>query len=1092
MNSLSRFLWLPVLLAGFHIVMAAEPAPAPALENLRCEYRAQPVGMDVTEPRLSWTLASDQRGQRQTAYQILATASAQTLAEDRGDLWDSGRVASDQSSHIVYHGTSLLSRMQVWWKVRIWDKDGRPTAWSPPASWTMGLLNKSDWRPKWIADPAGQTNAATRGPLNGYHSHLTNLAHAVQWVAVDLGQPRDFDAVRLFPARPYDWQPDTPGFLFSLRFKIEAASRADFADARVVLDHTASDEPNPGTNAPLYRWPPATARFVRLVMTQLRPRDGNNYAFALAEMQVLNGATNLAQGTQVTALDSIETGPWAKANLTDGVTVTIPPGGGGPAALPATLLRKSFTLPGPVRRATAYATAFGLYELHLNGGRVGDQLLTPEWTSYRRRVQYQAYDVTSLLHPGENAVGALLGEGWYAGRLMVVGRFAYGAQPRFLLQLEIELADGRREMIVTDDSWQASTDGPIRSAGIYDGEVYDARQEMSGWDGPGFVGVQWRPVQVFDLGPEQLIWQRNEPIRVVQELKPIKLSEPKPGVYVFDLGQNLVGRCRVEAVGAAGQTVTLRHAEMLTDDGHPYVANLRGAPQVDRYTPRRDGAFVFEPRFTYHGFRFVELTGLAAAPRVDSVVGQVFHSTAPEVGVFECSDPSLTQLLRNILWTQRANLMSTPNDCPQRDERFGWMGDIQAFSQTAIFNMDLAAFFTKFAQDIRDDQADDGRFPDFAPHPGNPNQSFSGVPAWGDAGVIVPWRSYVNYADQRLLAAHFDAARRWVDYIQRLNPDLIWAKGRHNDYNDWLNGDWIKQAGWPSKGGSVPQEVFATAFFAHSTELVAKMAAAIGRPEEARRYGELFQQIKAAFNRRFVRPDGRIQGDTQGGHALALHFQLLPDESRPKAAQFLAENIRAYQNHLSTGIQTTHRAMLELSRQGYHELAWQLLTNRTFPSWLYMLDNGATTIWERWDGYVKGRGFQDPGMNSFNHWALGAVGEWVWRYALGLNPDEDQPGYKHFRLAPQPGGGVTWARGEYRSMHGLIRVAWKKEASFLLEITVPANATATVMVPAQEASRVTESGQPAAQAEGVRYVRMENGAAVFEVQSGRYAFVSGP
>jgi alpha-L-rhamnosidase len=1092
MNSTQPFntgLVLGVLLSGsLAVPLAGAQSGALTVDGLRCEYRTDPVGLDVTAPRLSWTLSSEQRGERQTAYRILVAASPERLASDQGDLWDSGRIQSDETLHLEYRGKPLPSRMRLWWKVRVWDREGRPSAWSAPASWTMGLLHPSDWQAKWIADPGSVTNAAAHGPLNGYHSQLTNTADVVKWITIDLGQPQRFDAVRLFPARPYDWQPDTPGFLFPVRFKLEAASEADFSDARVLLDRTATDEPNPGTNTPLYRFPPAAGRFVRLTVTRLAQRDGNNFAFALAELQVLNQDTNLAKDAKVVALDSIETGAWAAVNLTDGMLATMKPADG-PGALPATLVRKSFTLPGPVRRATAYATALGLYELRINGQRVGDQLLAPEWTSYRKRVQYQTYDVTPLLRPGENAIGALLGEGWYAGRLMAMPRFSYGAYPRFLLQLEIELADGRKQTIVTDDSWRNTADGPIRSAGIYDGEVYDSRKEMPGWEAPGFDAAAWRPVQSCEPGAQQLVWQRNEPIQVVQELTPVKMTEPKPGVFVFDLGQNLAGWCRVRAQGATGRTVTLRHAEMLNDDGTLYTANLRGAPQTDRYTPRADGDFVFEPHFTYHGFRFVELTGLAQPPTTNAVLARVFHSTSPVVGQFECSDPSLNQLMQNILWTQRANLMSSPNDCPQRDERFGWMGDIQAFAQTAIFNMDLAAFFTKFAQDIRDDQADDGRFPDFAPHPGNPNAAFSGAPAWADAGTVVPWRAYQNYGDLRLLSDHFDAARRWVDYVCARNPDMIWATNRGNDYNDWLNGNWIKQQDWPIEGGSVPKEVFATAFFAHSTELVARMAEVIGRKVEAQRYGELATRIKAAFRQRFVKPDGRIEGDTQGGYALALNFDLLPDELRPLAAQHLVEGIRRYQSHLSTGIQTTHRAMLELTRAGQNDVAWQLLTNRTFPSWLYMIDNGATTIWERWDGYVKGRGFQDAGMNSFNHWAFGAIGEWMWRQIVGLNPEEAQPGWRHFTVAPQPGGGVTWARGRYDSIRGPITSAWRLlDGIFTLEISVPPNTTATVILPAKAVHIITESGQPLDGNKPVTVVRRTDDRTVLAVESGRYVF----
>ena len=1055
-----------------------------AVENPRCEYRVNPAGLDVRQPRLSWTLASGQRGEKQTGYRILASSSAEKLARDEGDLWDSGQVPSDQTVHVTYAGQPLESRMRVWWKVRAWDKDGQSSAWSTPAAWTMGLLKRSDWYGRWIADPVAVTNETLGRPLNGYHSEITNRADVTKWVILDLGQAQRVDAVRLFPARPYDWQPDTPGFLFPVRFKIEAAGQADFAEARLLVDRTANDEPNPGTNAPVYHFPATTARFLRLAVTRLLRRDGDNWAFALAEMQVLRDGQNVAQHAAVTALDSIETGAWAAANLTDGVTVTTKPEGGG-GALPATLVRKSFSLSGPIHRATVYATALGLYELRLNGQRVGDQLLAPEWTSYRKRVPYQTCEVTELLRPGENVVAALLGEGWYAGRLMLTGRFPYGTQPRFLLQLEIERADGTRQRVVTDDSWRTTGDGPIRAAGIYDGETYDARREQPGWDRPGFDDAAWARAEAFELDSRELVWLRNEPIRVVREMNPIRLTEPKPGNYVFDLGQNMVGWCRLQAQGVAGQTVTIRHAEMLNDDGTLYTANLRGAPQTDRYTPRADGPFVFEPRFTYHGFRYVELTGLAQPPAPAAVQGRVFHSTASVAGRFECSDPSLNQLMRNILWTQRANLMSSPNDCPQRDERFGWMGDIQAFSQTVIFNMDLAAFFTKFAQDIRDDQADDGRFPDFAPHPGDPNKSFSGAPAWADAGTILPWRVYQNYADTRILADHFEAARRWIEYIHRNNPDLIWANARNNDYNDWLNGDWVKQAGWPDQGASVPNVVFATAFFAHSTELVAKMAGVLGRKEEARRYGDLFSRIKSVFQERFVKPDGRVEGDTQGGYALALNFNLLPDDLRSNATQHLIQGIRHYRNHLSTGIQTTHRAMLELTRNNHPDVGWQLLTNRSFPSWLYMIDNGATTIWERWDGYVKGRGFQDAGMNSFNHWALGAVGEWMWRHIAGLNPDEAQPGWKHFTVAPRPGGGVTWAIGEYQSIRGRVACDWKIEGTQLkLRVAVPPNTTATICVPASDALRITESGKPASG------VRTTPDGAVFEVGSGTYEFVS--
>ena len=900
-------------------------AQSPAtVTGLRCEYLVGPLGIDAAHPRLRWVLQSDRRGEVQTAYQVLAASTPEVLARDKGDLWDSGKVGSDATIHVAYAGKPLASRARVWWKVRTWDGADRPSAWSRPATWSMGLLAPSEWQAQWIESSAGSDKERR----------------------------------------------------------------------------------------------------------------------------------------------------------------------------PAPMLRKAFHLAGPARRATLYVSALGLYELRLNGRRVGDHVLAPEWTDYHKRIQYQTYDVTDLVRQGDNAVGACLGDGWYAGRIglsnIVPGGPSwghYGPRPRLLVQLEVELADGRREVIATDASWRVFSDGPIRAGDILDGETYDARREPLGWDGPGFDESVWQPARVAEAPRARLVAQPNEPIRVVRELKPVALTEPKPGVFIFDLGQNMVGWCRLQAKAAPGVTITLRHGEALNPDGTLYTANLRGAPQVDRYTFRTDGPETFEPRFTYHGFRYVEVTGLPARPPADALTGRVFHSAAPDAGRFECSSQMLTQLMRNIVWTQRANLMSTPTDCPQRDERLGWMGDIQIFSQTACFNMDMAAFFTKWLRDVRDEQAADGRFPDFAPHPFGPAERFSAAPVWADAGVIIPWRMYQNYADMRLLGEHFDAARRWVEFVRRENPGLIWRKGRANDYNDWLNGDTIVVENWPRKGGEVPKEVFATAFFAHSAELVARMAEVLGRKDDAARYAGLAGDIKAAFNREFVKPDGRITGDTQAGYALALNFDLLPDALRGAAVAHVLEGIEKYGNHLSTGIQSTQRLMMELTRAGRSDVAWRLVNTRTMPSWGYSIDQGATTVWERWDGYVGGRGFQDPGMNSLNHWAIGAVGEWMYRALLGINSDDAQPGYKHFVVRPRPGGGVTWAKGEYDSIRGRIAVAWKTDAGALaLDVTVPPNTSAAVYVPAKRAEDVTESGKPAARAEGVKFLRMEDGAAVFEVVAGRYAF----
>ena len=1012
--------------------------------SLKCEYRMDPLGIDVIHPRLSWVIQSAQEGQKQSAYRILIASNPEKLKNEQGDIWDSKKIFSDQTSQVVYRGTSLKSRDQVWWKVKIWDKEGATSGWSEVSTWSMGLLDINDWEARWISDPEAAENQEEKMPRNGFHSRLFTEADHSLTLTMDLGQIQDFDSVRFFPARPYDWK-DTPGFLYPVRLKLEACNQMDFKDARVLVDHHESDIPNPGDQPQTYRTKDASGRFIRITIPVLTLRDEGNWGFALNEIEVLLGDQNLALGAEVTASDAIETDTWKPEYLTDGITQTLKP----QRALPATYVRKPFTVSQRIRKAIAYVSARGLYQFYLNGQRVGDQLLAPEWTSYEKRISYQTYDVTDLLNRGENVAGAILGEGWYAGQLMVIGRFAYGRYPSFLAQIEIEAADGSVKTVVTDDTWLTTSNGPILYSSIYHGEYYDANLGMKRWNRLGFKHDRWTGAKVDALDSVELVWLPNEPIRVEKELHPVSMTEPEVGVYVLDFGQNMVGWCKIIGQATAGITVKIRHGEAVNEDGTLYTTNLRQALQTDTYMPDVSGSFEFEPHFTYHGFRYIEISGLAEKPELEEVTGKVFHSSSPFVSQFECSDSSLNQLRENIRWTQRANLMSSPNDCPQRDERFGWMGDIQAFAQTAAFTMDMAAFFTKFLGDTRDDQADDGRFPDFAPHPGDQNKSFSGVPAWGDAGVFVPWTAYVNYADTQLLRDQFDAAKRWIDYIHRNNPDLIWRNGRNNDYNDWLNGDEIKYEGWPKTGGAVPKELFATAFFARSTQIVAEMAKIIDKPNEEKQYGDLANQIKVAFNEAFVSPDGRIQGNTQGGYALALNYHLLPEELQSKAIGYLAENIKEkYDGHLSTGIQTTHRAMMELSDRGYGDLAWKLIMDRRFPSWLYMIDNGATTIWERWDGYVKDRGFQDPGMNSLNHWALGSVGEWMWRNIIGLQPDEESPGWKHFTIAPKPGGGVTWAKGEYESIHGRIQVEWKiRNKTFKLDVTIPPNTTATVVLP---------------------------------------------
>lgn len=1078
--------------------------------NLRCEYLVDPLGIDVMKPRLSWEMKIEQRGARQAAYEIqvgkwgAGAAAAAAFGKADSIVWSSGRVESGRSNQVEYAGSALQPAMFYAWRVRVWDGTGQESAWSEPATWSMGLKSEN-WKAKWIGVPDARTPAVTG--LNGYHSQLVDSPDTAKWVSIDLGQLAKVESVVLCPARPHDWKVDAPGSLFPVRYAIESSTDGEKWTA--IADRTTKDQANPGTEVVSLAVTPTEARYVRLRAVKLAartPPDKDQYGLALAEMEVLSGGRNIAAGKTATASDSTEHNDWSVKNLTDGVRESRK--AAWPKRGPGASLTTKFSAGDKIARATLYATAMGLYEANINGQRVGDALLAPEWTDYKKRVQVQAYDVTKLVKSGENRIGATVADGWFAGKIGLFANEMYGQQLALLAQLEIEYADGRKQLVVTDTSWSGTNDGPWRAADILDGVSYDARKELVGvqrMSGDGSVdSAAWSPAIETPVKGVELVAQMNEPIRIVGEIKPVSVTEPKPGVWVFDTGQNMTGWARLGTTGPAGTVITMRYAEAVNPDGTVYTTNLRGAKQTDTFILRGSGGReMLEPAFTYHGFRYVEVTGLVNKPTRGDLMARVSHSALPVAGEFACSDEMLNKLMSNIVWTQVMNMFSTPTDCPQRDERLGWMGDAQVFAQAACYNRDMASFFTKWLRDVRDAQHPDGRYPDFAPNPLAMTGKFTGVPAWGDAGVIVPWRVYENYGDDRLIAEQLESAKRWVDYIAGQNPDFVWRKGRGNDYNDWLNADTLRGIpGWPEKGGEIPKEVFATAFFEQSARMVAKMAAVAGKSEDAKKYGGLADRVREEFRKQFIAADGRMPGDTQAGYALALQNGLCPDDLRPKMVQYLVEGIHRYNDHVSTGFISTMPMMRQLHENGQTELAYKLLMNRTIPSWGYMIDQGATSVWERWDGYVEGRGFQDPGMNSLAHYSIGSVGEWMYRVILGLNPDEQTmssdgklagaTAWKHFTVAPVPGGGLTWAKGSYRSMYGKIAVDWKKEGGkFTLNVVVPANSTATVRVPVKDeaaAKGVMEGGKPAVQSEGVKAAGWKKGSAEFEVGAGSYSF----
>ncbi|CAA9568753.1 MAG: GH78 / CBM67 [uncultured Thermomicrobiales bacterium] len=740
-------------------------------------------------------------------------------------------------------------------------------------------------------------------------------------------------------------------------------------------------------------------------------------------------------------------------------------------------LRRGFLVERPVRRARLHATARGVYEARVNGQRVGDEVLAPGWTDYRRRIQVQSFDVTDHLRQGENVLGAMLGTGWYAGYVGFTPEARiYGPAPRLLLQLTVEYEDGTVETVATDGAWRAAP-GPIVWSDLLMGETFDARREaeLAGWDAPGFDDGAWSPVVTEARDGTLLVAAPAQPVRVLGEVPAETVTEPTPGVFVVDLGQNIAGWVRLRVTGEAGTVVRLRFAERLNPDGTLYTTNLRTARQTDTYVLRGGGEETWEPRFTFHGFQYVELTGYPGVPGREAVTGVVVGSDTPPAGEFACSDELVNRLQRNIVWGQKGNFLSIPTDCPQRDERLGWLGDAQVFVRTAAGNADVAAFFTKWMDDVVDAQSPAGGFPNVAPRVA---VSEDGAPAWGDCGVIVPWTLWRVYGDTRLVERHWDAMARWVAYLEEANPDGLWRARRGPDFGDWL-----------SIGADTPKEVVATAYYALDAALMAELARAIGREEDGRRYDALFDHVRAAFNRAYVSADGRVEGGTQTAYLLALRFGLLPEGLRDAAADHLVADIDAKGWHLSTGFVGVSYLCPVLTEIGRTDVAYRLLLNETFPSWGYSIRQGATTIWERWDGWTAERGFQDPGMNSFNHYSLGSVGEWLYRTVAGIDVDPAGPGFARAVIRPRPGGGLTHARARYHSIRGPIASDWRAEGGrFRLRVEVPANVTATVWVPCPDAAEVAEGGVPADGAEGVRFLRREDGAAVFAVGSGRYDF----
>jgi alpha-L-rhamnosidase len=888
--SLKVCLVLAVVVRVSSVALASGPE---APTGLKCEYLSDPLGIDVLQPRFAWVPNHADRGEKQTAYEILVSTSADGLSRNQGDQWDSGRTASSDSIQVAYNGRPLGSGRTYYWKVRYWDSQGRASNYSAPATFEMGLLSPREWHGQWI------------------------------------------------------------------------------------------------------------------------------------------------KGHQ---------------------------------------LRKSFHVDGRVLRARLYVTALGYCEVQLNGERVGDNVLDPAWTDFHKRALYATYDVTHQLQSGENAVGALLGGGWATLGTGTLGGKPYYAEPALLLQLTVELADGRRISVASDESWK-TTDGPVISDNVYDGEVYDSRRESPGWDRPGFDDSSWHPAQAMTGWTGALSAQMMPPIRVVDSLIPVKLMNPKPGVYVYDLGQNISGWAQLRVSGPRGMAVTLRFSEVAYPDSRIDTENLREAKQRDIYILRGGGPEVFEPHFTYHGFRYIEVTGFPGAPSLDSIRGRVIHSAVETIGSFTASKPILNDLQRLIRWTQLNNLMSIPTDCNQRDEREGWMGDAQLSAEEAMMNFDMAAFYTNFVRDMRDDQAPDGTLSETVPEKfGNRPAD----PAWGTAYPLICWYMWQQYGDRRILQENYDGLKKYVEFLRSRAPDSVL---RFN-----LNGDWIATV-------ETPGEVISDAYYFYDVTILSSIAGVLGKADDEQSYAHLAGQIKEAFNRSFFdAKSGQYAGGTQTANAMALFLGLVPEKDIGNASFYLERDLLDHHNnHLTTGIIGTKYLFPALTATGRSDMAYDLAVQTTYPSWGYMIEKGATTTWELWQDNNR------PAMNSHDHPALASVGAWLYRALGGIDQQPGSASYSHLRIAPQIVKDLQWASASIDTFRGLVSCSWARdEGETAVQVTVPANADAEVLIPEDlqaaeskllEGGRaIWENGRYVSGDEGVLDVRKDGHTFRVRVGSGSYAF----
>lgn len=1033
--------------------------------RLQCEFATDPAGVDVSVPRLSWQIESDVRGQKQTAFQIVASSTKECLGKDRGDMWDSGRVPGEQSVLAPYGGTPLKSSEEVFWKVRVWDKDGKRSRWSKPARWIMGVIETNDWKAQWI----GADTSMGGLPKIGYHSATSKEEDDVKWVQIDLGGVRHIEKIVVWPM---DHQ-KRKGFGFPLRFQIDVSRTEDFREKTTIANHTAGDFASPGAD-PVEFAAPVEARYVRLTASKLYQREAGAWVLALSELEVFGGGRNLALGAAVQPKDTTENYGWGKAGLTDG---RHEPQGSRPKSQ-TLVLRKEFKVGEGLRRAVLHVAGPGCYEFSLNGKKVGDALFPSGWTKYDKTCLYDTYDVTSLVKAGNNAAGILIGNGMYR---VVGGRYykflgSFGP-PKAIAQIWLEYRDGKVEVIGTGSDWKMNA-GPITFSCVYGGEDYDARLEQAGWALPGFSDSGWQQAMIVP-GPGGALRGlscSSPPIRAFEVLRPVKVTDIKAGVRVYDLGQNASIMPRLKARGVAGASVRIIPAELIHDDGTVNRRSCGGGNAWWQYTLKGGGKQEeYFPKFYYHGSRYLQVECSSPEgsklPRVE-IEGVVVHGDCEPVGEFECSNELFNRIRRLIRWAQRSNMMTVLTDCPHR-EKLGWLEQYHLNGPSLRYEFNLAQLFTKGMNDMADCQLPDGLVPDIAPEYVRFSGGFLDSPEWGSACVLVPWQQYLFHGDVTLMRRYYPVMEAYVAYLGSRATNHIVSHGL---------GDWYDIGPKPPGYAQLtPIPLTATAFYYYDCWVLAQAAALLGNPAKAEQYSKLAAAIREAFNNEFFDEEKGFYGwNSQAGNAIALEMGLAPEEARARILKAIVEDVTSRGNAITAGDVGYRYLLRALAGQGRSDVIYAMNNQSEKPGYGYQLQRGATSLTEAWDARPE---------SSHNHFMLGQIMEWFYHDLAGIQPCTEGAGFKKTVFQPSFPEGLTWARASYGSDFGKISSYWERRGNrILLRVTVPPNATGELRIPCKTPGQVSESGKPVRGGRGVELLRHENGKATYSLSSGRFEF----